>query len=220
MRWMGIVAAAISVLVLACSGSPEPSGSPTTTEAEPSEVVTASRDWSRVAQDDLSEDQQAQRVIAMKARDELMGSLLGELEAALDEGGPEQAIGVCQVQAPAIAASVSANRSVAIGRTSHRLRNPDNQPPEWAADLVAERADQPVFLTGPDGELAAFLPIRLKPECQMCHGTAEHIAEDVAAAIARDYPQDEAVGFEPGDLRGWLWVEVPPQDTVDDGSEV
>ena len=36
-----------------------------------------------------------------------------------------------------IAAGVAEERGVGIGRTSHRLRNPDNVPPPWAEDLVA-----------------------------------------------------------------------------------
>ncbi len=27
--------------------------------------------------------------------------------------------------------------------------------------------------------------------------------------IAESHPDDEATGFEVGDLRGWMWAEVP-----------
>jgi len=43
----------------------------------------------------------------------------------------------------------------------------------------------------------------------MGQGTAETITEEVATAIAENYPEDMATGFTEGDLRGWLWVEVP-----------
>ena len=39
----------------------------------------------------------------------------------------------------------------------------------------------------------------------MCHGKA--IAEEVAQQIAELYPEDRAVGFRPGELRGVFWVE-------------
>ena len=79
----------------------------------------------------------------------------------------------------------------------------------WAQDLVKERIGEPVYLAGPAGELGALLPIRLKAECQMCHGPAEQIVDEVKAAIAENYPEDQATGFAAGDLRGWFWVEVP-----------
>ena len=44
----------------------------------------------------------------------------------------------------------------------------------------------------------------------MCHGPAEMIDDEILIAIAEHYPQDEAVGFAEGDLRGWIWAEVPP----------
>jgi len=60
------------------------------------------------------------------------------------------------------------------------------------------------------GELGALLPIRLRAECEMCHGPVESITEDIHRAIDTFYPNDQAVGFVEGDLRGWVWVEVPP----------
>jgi len=69
--------------------------------------------------------------------------------------------------------------------------------------------DEPTFLAGPAGEFGALLPIRLKAECQTCHGAKEMIAEETLSAIAEHYPDDRGVGFAEGDLRGWYWIEVP-----------
>jgi hypothetical protein len=90
------------------------------------------------------------------------------------------------------------------------LRNAANVAPEWAEPYVAEMAADPTYIAGPNGELGALLPIKLKAECQMCHGPAEEIDEAVMAAISESYPEDQAVGFVEGDLRGWFWVEAPP----------
>ncbi len=67
-----------------------------------------------------------------------------------------------------------------------------------------------MYVAGPAGELGALLPIRLKAECQVCHGPAEMIDEEILASIAESYPEDQAVGFAEGDLRGWFWVQTPP----------
>ncbi len=97
---------------------------------------------------------------------------------------------------------------VEIGRTSHRLRNPANVAPSWADAYVADHVEDPTYLAGPNGELGALLPIRLRAECQMCHGGTEEIDGDVMAALAEHYPDDQATGFAEGDLRGWFWVEA------------
>ena len=67
----------------------------------------------------------------------LKKELLAALTQALAEGGPEAAIHVCQLRAPAIAASASPE-GVAMGRTSLRLRNPENAPRPWVRPLLAE----------------------------------------------------------------------------------
>ena len=108
---------------------------------------------------------------------------------------------------------------VKVGRTSHKLRNADNVGPEWAAAYVNDLVEDPTYLVGPNGELGALLPIKLKAECGMCHGPAEEIDESIMAAITEAYPDDQAVGFVEGDLRGWFWVEAPPGEMEAEGAE-
>lgn len=182
---------------------------------EPVEVAeeVAPAQWEKVLPGLMNETQKAQQELILTATNALASELMGELSAALDEGGPAAGITVCREKAPMVAAHVSELYGVEIGRTSHKLRNPANVAPGWAGPYVAELEDDPTYVAGPDGELGALLPIRLKAECQMCHGPAEMIDEEVMAAIDEAYPGDQAVGFVEGDLRGWFWVEVPPGDT-------
>jgi hypothetical protein len=134
---------------------------------------------------------------------------LGKLTDTMASSGPAAAIEVCQKQAPEIAASVGAEYGLAIGRTSHRLRNPKNLPPDWAQTFVDQQEAEPQFVPLADDALGALLPIRLKPQCLMCHGPDEQILPEVREALAENYPQDRATGFQEGDLRGWFWVSVP-----------
>jgi hypothetical protein len=200
---MLIIAVAVGVLAISgCSGQPEPGAGAST--------VAAAVDWQPVAPIDMSATQKAQNELVVVATNALMAELLGELEAALGSGGGRAGIETCREKAPMIAARVSEQYGLRIGRTSDRLRNPGNAPPAWALRQVAERTAEPTFLAGPGGELGALLPIRLKAECQMCHGPVEAIDEEIRQAIADVYPDDRAVGFVEGDLRGWIWVEAPP----------
>jgi hypothetical protein len=157
----------------------------------------------------MTDAQEEQRAIALAARDALFQQLLERLMETLATSGPAAAIEVCQQQAPQIAADVSQQYGIDIGRTSHRLRNPKNKPPEWARPLVDSQTAEPQFLALQDGRLGALLPIHLKAQCLMCHGPEDQILPDVKDALSRAYPKDQATGFQEGDLRGWFWVSVP-----------
>jgi hypothetical protein len=197
------VATVSLLLVIACSGQPEEKQAP----AEVVEEVESG--WTVVSADELSEAQLAQQRRGLDAVQAMAGSLMGELVTALDEDGPDGAIEVCSMRAPEIAAVVSNEYGVVLGRTSHRLRNSSNLPPEWAANLVRDNVAEPTWLVGPEGRLAGLLPIQTKAECGMCHGPREELADEVIAKLDEYYPDDEAVGFSEGDLRGWIWVEAP-----------
>jgi hypothetical protein len=158
---------------------------------------------------EMTEVQKQQQQVALAARDAMFEQLLGKLMEVLGAAGPAAAIDVCRREAPQIAVDVGRQYGVAIGRTSQRLRNPKNAPPDWAKPLVRSQAGEPRFLALDDGQLAALLPIRLKAQCLMCHGSQEEMLPDVRQALARHYPEDQATGFREGDLRGWFWVTVP-----------
>jgi len=197
---------------VACTKS-EPADSPSSSTAEggaaSSDALTVAAAWRPVDDPDAVA---AQRARADAARGAMFASLLGELMAAIDAGGHASAIDVCAERAPAIAREVADTQGVRIGRTSHRLRNPDNRVPAWAADAVDRRAAEPVeLIDDATGTFATLTPIRLAPPCLACHGPADALADGVVDALAGRYPDDTATGFAEGDLRGWFWVEVPDE---------
>jgi len=147
---------------------------------------------------------------AMNALRERLFARLNEL---LVQGGPVSAIRVCRKEAPVIAKELGETHRVELGRTSHRLRNAANAPRPWAADYLlasagkkAGEVDPVVFDLG--DRLGMLRPIGVMPACTRCHGAVEGIDQDVRREIERSYPNDQATGFSPGDLRGFLWVEV------------
>jgi hypothetical protein len=116
---------------------------------------------------------------------------------------------VCSLRAPQIAQHVGKEHGVEIGRTSWKLRSPANTPPVWARLLVDARTEEPRVLADRSGRLGSLTPIYLGDVCLQCHGRSGDLAPGVAGSLARFYPDDQATGFEDGDLRGWFWVEVP-----------
>lgn len=182
-----------ALTLIGCAESPQPSSS----------------GWRVVSTESLTESQKEQQKRALAAKDALFEALMGRLQQAMSEHGVGGAVRVCQEEAPHLAEKISRERGLAIGRTSFKLRNPNNRPPDWAATLVTARTAQPTVLAHSDGRLATLLPIQVKAQCLMCHGKEDNIPDEVKAALKERYPNDAATGFAEGDLRGWFWVEVP-----------
>jgi RND family efflux transporter MFP subunit len=141
-----------------------------------------------------------------------VAGLREQLGAALKEAlarGPEAAIDACRLEAPRIAGAL-ASENLAVGRTSHRLRNPANAPEDWMLPLLEEyrsRAPAPgSFRTVDLGARGTGYvePITLQPMCTTCHG--ESVDPALAARIRELYPTDEATGFRVGELRGLFWA--------------
>jgi hypothetical protein len=157
---------------------------------------------------------------------EFMKTLKGELMQAMQAGGPVNAIGVCKLRAPAIAAELSALKGWQVGRTSLKVRNPANAPDSW------ERAGLESFeqrkQAGEDpAQLEYFAVVEQKGKpvfrymkaiptaglCLTCHGTS--IDPSVEAKLAELYPADQARGYRAGDIRGaFTFIEPlsPPAD--------
>lgn len=143
------------------------------------------------------------------------GALKSELTKAIKAGGPVKAIHVCNVRAPEIAASVSNKANGwTIARSSHKLRNPSNAPDDFTKAAIEDFLAQQdkgeavedlvkMDIVEEDGE-SVFRMVKAIPTggiCLNCHG-GEEVKPDVEAALARLYPEDEARGFQEGDMRG------------------
>jgi hypothetical protein len=192
----------IAFVLMGCAKDSTPP--PAVAQAESSGDADA---WEVVKESSLSDLQAAQRDRALAARDALMEKLKSRLMGVVSKDGVAAAISVCKEDAPQLAKEVSEEQRLSIGRTSFRLRNSANRPPDWAVAMVAEKVAEPTYLVNKD-RFAAWLPIPTGPMCLNCHGTKEGIATDVLTALEEKYPDDRATGFEEGDLRGWFWVEV------------
>ena len=148
------------------------------------------------------------------------GALQKQLKSAMADGGPTAAIEVCNVAAPEIAQSASAARGWSVGRTSLKLRNPDNAPDAWELavlhDFEARKAagedpgtlDHAEIVAGDGQRTFRYMKaIGTQPVCIVCHGTS--IAPEVTARLDALYPDDRARGFEVGDIRGAFSITQP-----------
>lgn len=212
MRSIVSPAVAIAAALTACSQSSAPAENAAPVERAAAPVASS---------DPASPDpEQAALAKAEAAAKTLGGQLKGALMQALSEGTPADALEMCAGKAQTMTAGAGERAGAKVGRSSLRLRNPDNAPPDWVAGWLQEQGERPVDgVKGlsrvdetPDGKVARFLaPIGIEPPCTQCHGPQDSLAEGVAAGLAARYPNDAAVGYAVGDLRGALWAEVPVQ---------
>ena len=141
----------------------------------------------------------------------LGSTLKARVVEEMGKGGPVAAVSVCNVEAPALAATIQSETGVTLGRSSLRLRNPANAPPAWVQDWLLAQGERLAAGTTPvatvvDGKARVIKPITVEAPCLACHGAPVAIAPAVKAEIARHYPMDAATGYAVGDLRGALWA--------------
>lgn len=156
---------------------------------------------------------------ARKAANGLIQTLGGELKAAMTAGGPVGAIGVCKVRAPQIAAEAAQKTGMQIKRVSPKNRNPKGVPDAWETQALAalekrlaagekpETLDMHALVATVNGtEFRYAKALVTQPLCLNCHGDPDKMPPDVKAKLADEYPDDKAVGYSSGMIRGVLSI--------------
>lgn len=151
------------------------------------------------------------RMKGQKIVAEVGGVLRSNLMAAISRGGPTNALEFCSAHALALTQPEEAGAEVR--RVSLKARNPENKPDaieEAALKQYVEQAKRaeallPLVVTNRD-QARFFSPIVLdNPLCLNCHGRPhEQVQSETLDLIKKLYPEDQATGFNLGDVRG-MW---------------
>ncbi len=145
------------------------------------------------------------------------GALKARLQAAMKEGGPVNALDVCSKEAVSITAQVAKEKGALISRVSLKNRNQMNVPNEWQKKVLEDfdaRAAK-----GEDIKKMGFAKIvehdgkkqlrfmKALPTgglCLKCHGS--NIEANVQEKLSTLYPDDKAIGYALGQVRGAVVV--------------
>ncbi len=159
---------------------------------------------------------------ARKVAGSVPPKLLSVLTAEIEKGGPEGAIGACRDKAPQIAKAASEETGWSIRRVSLRNRNPKAVPDAWERatledfDRRAAAGEAPAPIEKgevvTDGGQKAYRYMKALPTmelCLKCHGPAESLSPAVREKLAALYPDDKAVGYTVGKIRGALTMRKP-----------
>jgi len=147
-------------------------------------------------------------------------TLSSNLSGALKEGGVSHALEFCNIEAMPLTDSLSTHYGIEIRRASHRPRNPQNRADslELASiqayiNQLEENGELKPFVYRRQGQILFHAPIRIAGDlCLNCHGNpGADIAQGDLKVIQDLYPEDEATGFELGELRG-IWSITFPED--------
>lgn len=171
------------------------------------------------ASDSTTEENRQALELSAELANELQKNLGKRLMGALKNGGPTEAIGVCQMMAQDItAATARTDPPVKVRRTALRVRNPQNRPDAldqkvlqtWQAGLHNGEIPEPV-LSHENGQRIVHRPIMTAELCLQCHGSPAQIDPATRAALDALYPNDAATGFATGSLRGAFRISFEPQ---------
>ena len=132
----------------------------------------------------------------------------------------ENAIPVCKVIAPALAAEYSQDGRV-LRRVSLKARNKKlGTPDAWEKEVLedfdkAKREGKPVdtmeasiVSKDADGRWFRYMKaIPTQPQCLQCHGKPADISAGMKGKLAAEYPEDMATGYSLGEVRGAISIK-------------
>ena len=155
------------------------------------------------------------RYLSQQAFQALSSVLMAQIQAV----GPDGAVAFCNERALPLTDSVAQQLGISIRRIASRYRNPDNAAnaeekamlASWEKEVKALQQPQPRWMDQGD-TITWYGAITIpNPRCLDCHGLLKEgdIHPKTLAQIKRFYPDDRAVNFELGDLRGMWKISYP-----------
>ncbi len=144
---------------------------------------------------------------------DFFAGLRDELERAMKSGGPVAAINICHRVAIPITEAKSLEHNMLLSRTSLKLRNPANAPDAWeqavleqfaerhaAGEAVTALSHGEMVDIGGRTQFRYLHAIPTAEVCLSCHGS--NLDAAVQTKLDELYPEDQAIGYQVGDLRG------------------
>ena len=152
------------------------------------------------------------------ARDYTLG-LKSILKKNLKRGGLLQAVTVCSDTASDLTKMFADAMGLDVRRVSFKNRNPNNVPDEIEEKVLREYEELlskgklnektetfEEYVINGKKVLRYMKPIVVDDACLNCHGNENQISQEVANIIKKNYPDDKAVNFSKGDLRGAISI--------------
>lgn len=161
---------------------------------------------------EVSENQIAgMRATAVEFMKDLKSILINQIRT----NGMLSAVSVCSDTAQVLTNNFGVQKGVYVKRVSLKNRNVNNAPDDFEKRVLNKftlmqlnnelNDDSEYAEIVEEGEfkyLRYLKPILVQAECLNCHGSENDISPEVEQLINQEYPNDYAVGYKIGDLRG------------------
>jgi len=148
---------------------------------------------------------------------ELVSMLKKALVTAIKKGGPEEAVSACGKVNGEIMNTMNEDYGFFIRRVSTKNRNPKNVPDEYEEkiintmekDLTDNKLKEEYYEISSDKKFFRWMkPLLIKKICLRCHGELENMRAEVVKKLNKNYPNDKAVSYKLGQLRGAITVKI------------
>lgn len=187
-----ILIASVFLLAVQCSkNQSEPSVSPTQTKTATTEISTDS---------------------LKNYAGETKKLLVKNLTQKIEEGGAENALEFCNIEAMPLTKSMSEKHGLQISRVTDKPRNSSNLANDEELKLI-EKYKQQILA----GETLAptrtathyYEPLVTNAMCLQCHGEkGKNIQTKTLEKIAQLYPNDLATGYKENEVRGLISIKT------------
>ncbi|TGK87162.1 DUF3365 domain-containing protein [Leptospira noumeaensis] len=154
--------------------------------------------------------------IAITITNEAKTNLIHKLNSKIAEGGTEQAVPFCKLNAIGFTNGLGQKHGVSLRRITNKPRNQSNllSANEEKIFLEVEKLKtyEGVFpnksITS-DDSVIVYIPIPVMGFCLQCHGNSNEIQKSTKQILNQEYPNDKAIGYKVGELRGLFSVKFP-----------
>lgn len=149
-----------------------------------------------------------------------MDSLKSVLVYKIQSEGIVSAVNVCSDTAQILTRNYANSKNLSIERVSFKNRNPLNVPDDFEKEvllkfeellangkLTPEVEHIEVISENSTKQVRFLKPIVIQAECLNCHGQEAQILPEVRNVIVTKYPQDKAINYNLGELRGAISVQ-------------
>ena len=150
---------------------------------------------------------------------EFMKELKGILIKEIQKGSVLNAVAICSDTAQMLTNNFGLQKGIFVKRVSFNNRNSNNFPDEYEKKILntfsAMHKEGKLVETTEIIEIveeeAMYLrymkPILIQAECLNCHGSGTDISPEIKKLISEKYPDDKAINYKVGDLRGAVSVK-------------
>jgi hypothetical protein len=156
---------------------------------------------------------------ARQMADGLAEKIRGILFQELEKGSFPGAVRACSEVAQDVTRQFNNQAGHFVRRVSLKNRNPLNAPDGYERKKLEEfdtlqrekklpKEFYEVQKEGGQDTLHYLKPLVALPLCITCHGPLEKIPDPVKTVVREKYPDDKAIGYQAGDVRGAISVKI------------